>query len=595
MLAILPLISLIASVACLIAHGHTARKACIYAAVFIGLVVTVSTELLSIFKAINQQSVTAVWLVLDVALIIYYIKSKKSHFELRHKLSPVQYVFLAGLILIFSLTFLVAVVVPTNNFDSMTYHMARVMHWIQNMSVAHYPTNITRQIYFAPWSEFAIMHLQILCDGDRFANLVQWSAMAGSIIGVTLIAEEFGASTRTQLFAAVLAATIPMGILQASTTQNDYAVSFWLVCFVYFGMLYRDRPALESALGAACSLGLAILTKGTAYLVAGPFVLWFGYAGIKALRWRFAGQLLLVSMVILAINSGHYLRNYQLWGNPIYVDTDNRITNEAYGLSVIVSNIVRNSALHIGTPFDGINKFNESAIVRFHEIIGIDPDDPATTLEQFWVRDNNRSEDAAGNLLHFILMLVTVGALIWKIRIFSGKLLIYACSMLFVFVIYCACLKWNSYASRYHLPLFILWAPIIAIVLSSFKSWQIAYTVSIMLFIYSVPYLIFASYRPIVSYKSQPSILSTDRLSHYFSRRPQLKAYYLNDAISLKNSGCQNIGLVMGMDSWEYPFWVAMKKLGGTMPRIEHINVHNQSATIHTDFTPCASYVTYDW
>lgn len=592
--AILPLIALIASAAYLIAHGYSVRKACIYSAVFIGLVITASTELLSLFKAINLQSVATVWVVLDAALIGYCVTSKNCRFEMRRNLSAVEYVFVVALLVIFSLTFLVAIVVPTNNFDSMTYHMPRVMHWIQNMSVAHYPTNITRQLYFAPWSEFAIMHLQILSDGDRCANLVQWFAMVGSIIGVTLIAEELGASTRTQLFSAVLAATIPMGILQSSTTQNDYAVSFWLVCFVYFGLRHRTKPDVASALGLGCSLGLALLTKGTTYLVAGPFVLWFGYAGIKALRWRFAGQLLLVATVVLAINLGHSLRNYQLWGNPIYVDTDNRITNETYGLPVLASNMLRNSALHIGTPFDSINKFNESAIVRLHDLFGIDPQDPGTTMERFAVSTSNRSEDAAGNLLHFILILTALAVLLLNAKKFPGKLIPYALLLTASFVIYCACLKWNPYASRYHLPLFILWAPILSIVVTSFRTKIIALVVSIMLVVFAVPYLIHASYRPIVGNKSQPSILSTDRSSLYFSRRPQLKDYYFSNAVSLNNTGCRDIGVIMSMDSWEYPFWVVMKKMGGEMPRIEHIEVHNRSATISTGFAPCGTFVTYD-
>src|SRR5574341_105350 len=39
-----------------------------------------------------------------------------------------------------------AITLPTTNWDSMTYHMARVMHWVQDQSVAHYPTTNGRQL-----------------------------------------------------------------------------------------------------------------------------------------------------------------------------------------------------------------------------------------------------------------------------------------------------------------------------------------------------------------------------------------------------------------------------------------------------------------
>ena len=35
-----------------------------------------------------------------------------------------------------------------------------------------------------------------------------------------------------QILSAVICATIPMGILEGSSTQTDYTTSFWLVCFV---------------------------------------------------------------------------------------------------------------------------------------------------------------------------------------------------------------------------------------------------------------------------------------------------------------------------------------------------------------------------
>ncbi|MCS7249274.1 MAG: hypothetical protein NZ840_13700, partial [Anaerolineales bacterium] len=43
----------------------------------------------------------------------------------------------------------------------------------------------------------------------------------GAALGVSSIAEQLGAGVWGQLFAAVLSASIPMGILQGSSTQND--------------------------------------------------------------------------------------------------------------------------------------------------------------------------------------------------------------------------------------------------------------------------------------------------------------------------------------------------------------------------------------
>ena len=203
----------------------------------------------------------------------------------------------------------------------MTYHMSRVMHWLQQGSVDHFPTSNTRQIELNPWAEFAILQFQVLSGGDHLANLVQWLSMAGCIIGVSLIASLFAATARGQLLSGLIAATIPMGILQSSSTQNDLVVSFWLVCFVVFGILsVRERSVAWTAL-MSLSLGLAVLTKGTAYVFAAPFVFWFFLQDVKR-SWRHAaGKYLLLGIIVLFMNLGHYQRNYQLFRNPLQSGT----------------------------------------------------------------------------------------------------------------------------------------------------------------------------------------------------------------------------------------------------------------------------------
>ena len=53
--------------------------------------------------------------------------------------------------------------------------------------VAYYPTHIQWQLYQGPWTEFAILQLQVLSGSDRFASLVQWACMLGSTLGVSLM------------------------------------------------------------------------------------------------------------------------------------------------------------------------------------------------------------------------------------------------------------------------------------------------------------------------------------------------------------------------------------------------------------------------
>jgi hypothetical protein len=272
------------------------RKTILLIAIILGVLLVIITEFLSWLRLLDFFPIMSCWILLNFGLILVYLQkiTNKPVFDFylstqlfSKDISPFLLFLILGIVSTTLIVGLIGLVAPPNTWDSMTYHMSRVVHWIQNGSVAHYPTYNLPQLFHPPFAEFAIMHLQILSGGDRFANMVQWFSMISSIIGVSLIAKELNANIRGQVFAAVFCATIPMGILQASSTQNDYVVSFWLVCLAYYILLViktKNQPDLLFFIGA--SLGLALLTKSSGYLYAFPFMVWFGLVQIRRWHWQ---------------------------------------------------------------------------------------------------------------------------------------------------------------------------------------------------------------------------------------------------------------------------------------------------------------------
>jgi hypothetical protein len=77
-------------------------------------------------------------------------------------------------------------------------------------------------------------------------------------------------------------------------------------------------------------------------------------------------------------------------------------------------------------------------------------------------------------------------------------------------------------------------------------------------------------------------------MDNYFSTQPWTKYSYYNAATTLNGLNCNNIGLEIGGNDFEYPLWVLIQKVPST-PRIEHVNVTNKSKNIPLDnFNPCA-------
>lgn len=214
------------------------RDAALAASVGWGAAVVVITEGLSAAGAIRFWPIVCVWAAISA---VCWFLLKPSRLAAKSGRPALEKFLLGGCALICAAVACSAIFSPPNNWDSMTYHLTRVVNWIDRGSVAHYRTNNLRQLYLGPWAEFSILHLRVLSGSDRLSALVQFAAMIGSIAGVSRIAQRIGADRRGEVFAAVCCATIPMGILQGSSTQNDYASAFWVVCFVNTSL--EERPS----------------------------------------------------------------------------------------------------------------------------------------------------------------------------------------------------------------------------------------------------------------------------------------------------------------------------------------------------------------
>jgi hypothetical protein len=450
-------------------------------------------------------------------------------------------------------------------------------------------------LYQNPWSEFAILHFQILVDGDRLANFVQWFSMVGSIIGVSLLAKELQATLRGQIFAAVVSATIPMGILQGSSTQNDYVASFWLVCLVYFVMLMRKKVNLLNALGMGLALGLYIFTKATAYIFAFPFLVWLGLSCMKLRDRKQLSLIALALLVAFVINLGHYVRNYDLFSNPLGDQADVKLhKNEAIALSTVASNVMRNVGLHLGLPFSRFNKALGNAVSSLHKLFKIPLNDERATWADMKFKTPQLSfhEDYAGNPLHLLLIVISLMLYIFQ-RPRERESAPYIFSILLAFLLFCGYLKWQPWHSRLHLPLFVLFSPFVGLMISRIRSEKLANIFVALLIVTALPWALNNTSRPVIGKKS---IFVTSRIEQYFSNRPSIAERYIKSAQHLLDLHCSKIGLIigsdkwiypsLGLDNWEYPLWVLLREQESETVSLEHVNVTNISKLLYDENDP---------
>ena len=162
--------------------------------------------------------------------------------------------------------------VVSNGWDPVAYHLSRAAHWVQNASVTQFPGGSARQLGYPPDAEILQAWTMLMSGGDRWVNVIQWSALGALAAAIVCAARLLRFSRPAALLAALLVMAMPIPIMQATTAQNDVVASLFTLAAVVFGVRgLRDRHHGELAVAAA-ALALALGTKGIV-LVAGPSLL----------------------------------------------------------------------------------------------------------------------------------------------------------------------------------------------------------------------------------------------------------------------------------------------------------------------------------
>lgn len=568
-------------------------------AALLGAALTLITEGLSRFHGVRWG-----WLVLSwgvaAGIGLWTLRRRRAE-----PAPPLPRVALAATGTILAVTAAIAVLAPPNNWDSMTYHMPRVAHWAQAGSVAHYPTHILRQLWLGPGAEFAILHLYVLAGGDRLANLVQWLALAGCVVGSAAVASTLGGGSWARGLAAVACATLPMAISQASSTQNDLVGSFWLLSLGYWVLRFRAGPSARVALLIGVSAGLAALTKLPVAFLAIPWLVAFAVAAGALGRRRATGYLLAAGAVVVVLNVGHVSRTIPLLnaGTPAgatgVAESPDRLpadwvmyVNTTLDPRAVASNALRNATLHLTVPAPRVNGWLEHVVVVAHRAMGFDPNDGRTTLAgpfpAYHVGPYLLHEDFVGNPLHFVAALVA-GVIVWRRRGASGAsarlwaVLSAASALAFV-----VALKWQPWNSRLHLPLFVLACPLIGLAFGGRRRLRAAWTAAFCLL--AVPSLLLTWPRVLVG---EGSVVTMPRVTQRFRNHPQLQPVYETAADLVRDMGCRRVGMVLDWDSPEYPLWPLLEARLGRDVRLEHALVENVSARLTPPLAdaPCALIV----
>jgi 4-amino-4-deoxy-L-arabinose transferase-like glycosyltransferase len=642
-----PLLPVIAMIAIwYLVYGHRAslsldrlsRRGCLVIAfVVMQLLVALISEGTSLGRHFSVRGVGAAWLVVDVVAVFLAVRLFRRGPGVRIRLSrlmdgvratSVWERVLAGLAAA-QLGVLTAIAwlydTPVNS-DSLVYHLARVMHWIQNGSVHHYATHYASQNEFSPLHEYNMAHLHLLAGGtDALDAFVQLLAAVVCVVGASEIARLLGGDRRTQILAAALAATIPSLILEATSTQNnDFAAAIAVAVLV---ALLAWRPTGRFVIGAAfigTAAGAGVLAKGTLAVFTGAMGLVVIAVAVTQ-HARSLGALVVVRRVLLSglvavvagvVVAGPFLaRNVEVYGGftgPYSRTTLSSDLTPAAAAANTVRSVASNFQIGDGSGVESwISRAVLGGLESLYEPFDIDPNDSHYMVgdlgDAFKPGDYSRwqrSEAIGSNPWHVVLILVAlIGLAVFVIRGDRRMRvpLLLGLALAATFLIFTAVTRWTPYGVRYQIPVLVAWCPLIALVIARANR-AVGAVLVVGLLALATPMLLNSYDRSLV----HPAWNKGTGIEPYFhpwdngADIPAIAAGEQAVANVIAGTPCTSVGLANWV-FYEYPIWIALRN-GGWRGRIDHVMVEDASKVLaNPDLGPCAlirqvdaEYVTRD-
>ncbi|NTU73970.1 DUF2142 domain-containing protein [Candidatus Roizmanbacteria bacterium] len=401
-----------------------------------------------------------------------------------------------------------------------------------------------------------------MAKSDVLANSVQYISYIIVLFSVLFVLRILTVSRELAPLIAILTATAPMAIMQATSTQNDLVAAAMTYAVIisarrlYTGSILRFRLRDFILLGTCLAAGF--LVKPTSLLAAGP---------------------------VLMVGAGHQLVRFTDFKKCIGKSILGIILVLLMGCAVAGPDILRKNS-HNVSRYEVYPLFAKWNLARFKNPVAIAahniavPDNPGKLLTGLGYNgpfDNSEvlsiHEDLIGNPFQIMALgLLTTATLLLTPAFIRRKKLIlpYFVSLtpLLAWGVFGLIVKDQLWISRLQLPLFFLLPFAFTLPLCLLKGIK-SFDFFLKMMISSSAFLALA-YALVVAGNNPHRPI---KLAHFWGHPPDRTSSYYNNALSedrfshqhvldvARSQGCTKVGLLLGDNSNEYPLtWRLMQE-----------------------------------
>ena len=361
----------------------------------------------------------------------------------------------------------IAATYEPNNYDSLTYHLPRVMYYLGQGSLAHFQTADFRQVFYP----FDFNLLQLVCIADeaplQVVNFFDVAAWVVTGLAVYRIARRSGCSYDASLVAAWLTLTSTEVLAQATSTILDLPSGAALVTCLLFVLRWKDSRQSSDALIAGLAASLSMGTKLTVAFFGPGVVLLILLFWYKA--WRQG-------------TAAGFFRGVRAWIGPALLAGALTAPFILYNLKATGLLMTHRMDFTLNKPFElgcGLHTAKVYLVQLFFEPLGRFSFDlnwigtlntwfsrhvfsdwkEAYVFSELYTIPPDLNEDHVFFGFAGPLFLICAGICLWRDRRLRAPIGWIALLGLGWFLTYFATNKWSLYNQRYFVPALVLLAP----------------------------------------------------------------------------------------------------------------------------------------
>jgi hypothetical protein len=282
-------------------------------------------------------------------------------------------------------------------------------------------------------------------------------------------------------------------------------------------------------------------------------------------------QLGLIGASVLVLNLGYWSRNLAAADTPLgpseWVGGHGTTTLASLKpkVALLPVRLLRGLAPHFAGPWPAWTEALDSGVKTAFAAFDVDVNAPIAV----WAWNH---EDLAGNPLHLLLIGAAIAGLAWRRR--RDVLLELAACGTAAFLLMGLFISpaLTIFGVRLQLPLFVLWAPVVAGVFAPWLPPRVRSLAASGLILLAGPWLLFNNTRPLVGMRPEPgdlelpcasglgctrigSVLTQSSIDVLFANVREFEDEFTGATRRLQESSCRDIGLRIDSSDPEYALW----------------------------------------